>query len=485
MKEFYTSKAEFPNVEVYEFSCENILAQLDKEDPTHKIVFLLTSSSNYGFGLAQRSFLEILSSIHNKKGKSQVIDVFTVGHCMYGCASCGLREHNVPIFFSRYHNYELPYNSADVLRDYWTLPSGELAQHRVLICPTVGPESFLSNPDVLDRLQDVAKALEPMGVVFVVKMHGFCYLNDDDGKNPHMLFSLTEDERKGATFLKKVFGVKVVDEKHYNILPFLDAATVIITDVGSSVPFEALYFPDTTIIAHINGATKQQDKEYLALLNLFTEGRDMESILYAAVSDVSSTKVKTTGKEASDFFKSKYGSVDGNERARIAEARGWADRKPLEFTSEKVIPAGALVADEVALCEEVFAEKFPEQGPLDYLARGKEIPADVTDYVIFEAAHAEQLTAKGVPRQLWRKLFEKLRKEIFDAGSFVQFARDGDGNILLIANSAIKAYQDIFLIDHAWSTTLAKAHQQLTEFPALVDRMMGILGIESQKGKYF
>lgn len=479
MKAFYESKTEFTNVQVFEFSSEAILTQLDQEPTDRKIVFLLTSSSNYGFGLAQRSFLEILSSIHNKKGKSQVIDVFTVGHCMYGCASCGLSEHNVPIFFNRFYNYELPYNSADVLRDYWTLPDGKIAQHRVLICPTVGPESFLSDLKMLDRLQDAAKMLEPMGVVFAVKMHGFCHLNDQNGKQPHMLFSLTEAERQGAEFLRKVFGIKVVDEQHYNILPFLDAATVIVTDVGSSVPFEALHFPDTAIIAHINGATKQQDSEYLSLLNVFSTPEDMESFLFAAVSDVSSTKVKRTGDAATAFFRSKYGDVDGNERTRIAEARKWAERKPLEVDlGDCTVSNDISIPDEIAICEKVFGKKFTEQGPLDYLARGLEIPSDVTDYVLFEASHGEQLVAKGVPRQLWRKLFAKLRSETFDAGSFVQFARDENGTILLIANSPMKANQDIFLIDHAWSTTLAKAHQQLTEFPALVNRMENILGIE-------
>ena len=489
MKAFYESGTEFKNVQVFTYSLNTILTELDKEAPTHKIVFLLTSSSNYGFGRAQRASLELLAGVHNRRGQdhkdhAQVIDVFTVGHCMYGCASCGLSEHSVPIFFNRYHNRELPYTAADVTREYWTLPSGEVAAHRVLVCPTVGPESFLANTDVLERLQTVAKELEPHGVVFVVKLHGFCCLDDDDGRRPHMLFSLTEAERAGARYLRTLFGTRVVDEAHYNILPFLEAATVVLTDVGSSVPFEALHFPGRAIVAHINGATKPQDPAYLALLNVFSSPADMETLLLAATSDVASTHITRVGDAAEAFFRSKYGPVDGIERERIATARNWASRPPITLptttpTTPTEIPT-TKEEEELSVYKKAFAERFTEPGPLEYLAQGLAIPAEVTEYVLFEASHAAQLEAKGVPRSLWHKLFAKITSETFDAGAHFQYARDEEGTLLLIAAGpeALEPAQDIFLVDHAWSTTLAKAHQQLTELPALTQRMEGILGIE-------
>jgi hypothetical protein len=33
---------------------------------------------------------------------STLVDVMPLGHCMYGCDSCSVREHQIPLFFTRF-----------------------------------------------------------------------------------------------------------------------------------------------------------------------------------------------------------------------------------------------------------------------------------------------------------------------------------------------------------------------------------------------
>ena len=117
MVRFYREDAEWADcrLRVETFSMEAVLRALAEEPLSRRVVFLLTASTNYPFGRAQVQVLSYLRA----RFPSRVLDVFAVGHCMYGCESCGLAEHNVPVFFTRYHNGALPYTAAVVRRAFW------------------------------------------------------------------------------------------------------------------------------------------------------------------------------------------------------------------------------------------------------------------------------------------------------------------------------------------------------------------------------
>lgn len=46
------------------------------------------------------------------------------------------------------------------------------------------------------------------------------------------------------------------------------------------------------------------------------------------------------------------------------------------------------------------------------MARGCEIPANVLDFTLFLQAHQQQLQDMRVPESLWRKLHNKVRREL-------------------------------------------------------------------------
>jgi hypothetical protein len=51
------------------------------------------------------------------------------------------------------------------------------------------------------------------------------FKSDNDGENPHTLFTLTPQERQSATILKSNF--KTAEEEYYNIIPFLASFDVV------------------------------------------------------------------------------------------------------------------------------------------------------------------------------------------------------------------------------------------------------------------
>lgn len=81
-------------IDVLDFSIENIVKSLLAEK--RKVVFLMTASLDYGFGKAQLAMLRALKDAF----PTTVVDVCLIGHCMYGCPSCSLSEHKIPIYVS-------------------------------------------------------------------------------------------------------------------------------------------------------------------------------------------------------------------------------------------------------------------------------------------------------------------------------------------------------------------------------------------------
>eukprot|EP00727_Mastigamoeba_balamuthi_P006412 m51a1_g2391 hypothetical protein (1004) ;mRNA; f:727949-731590 len=460
MKRFYST---WKGVSVHDFDLRAILEALAAE--ANKVVFVLTASTNYGFGRAQRAIFQICQDLY----PSKVIDVFSLGHCMYGCESCGLSEHNVPLFFTRWAAGELPYSAADVRSRFFP----KSPKHRVLVCPTIGDTSYLNNKAVLESLAALAERLKAeLGaeIEFVAKLHGFCYLND--AERPHALFTLSETDREGVRFIREHF--QLAPEDMPCILPYFEATTIVVTDQNSSVPFEALFFDHQTVIAFHNPETARQDSSYASLLNIFHDTKELEALLRAAIAG-NTTAARPVGASGKAFFHAKYGPVDGTEPERISNIRGW-QKKIAECKDVPLVP----VDEAMKALASRFNEQFPDPSPLDFLARAMPVPREVAEYTIFAGTHKQQLEAAGVPEKLWKVLFNKVRNEVFDAGTLLSFAQlpDEDKAVLVVAREdGIKAESDIFLIDHAWTTSLDNAREQLETLPNLLPRMEEMMGL--------
>ncbi|KAI8325928.1 hypothetical protein GQ54DRAFT_253795 [Martensiomyces pterosporus] len=108
-------------------------------------------------------------------------------------------------------------------------------------------------------------------------------------------------------------------------------------------------------------------------------------------------------------------------------------------------------------------------------------------YGQFEATHRQQLEAAGLPKHLWQVLYKKLTKETFDIGEYVVFrdvAEDESGDSrgitehkLCFKKDRLEASSNVFLVDHAWTTTIDQAVQQLDTVPGLLERMEKLTGI--------
>lgn len=68
---------------------------------------------------------------------------------------------------------------------------------------------------------------------------------------------------------------------------------------------------------------------------------------------------------------------------------------------------------------------------------------DEEEYEVFEARHIGQLAAAAVPTHFWRRLYEKLTSETFDAGAHFQIlaeeSEDGSRSYSVVALSDLDA----------------------------------------------
>ncbi|KAJ2392492.1 hypothetical protein GGI05_002655, partial [Coemansia sp. RSA 2603] len=108
-------------------------------------------------------------------------------------------------------------------------------------------------------------------------------------------------------------------------------------------------------------------------------------------------------------------------------------------------------------------------------------------YGQFEAAHRQQLESLGLPKPLWQVLFKKLSADVFDIGSYVVFGSNSDDSSLVsqsltehtlcLSQDKLDALSNVFLIDHAWTTTIDRAAGELDSSPGLLERMETLTGI--------
>uniref|UniRef100_A0A336LIQ2 CSON002937 protein n=1 Tax=Culicoides sonorensis TaxID=179676 RepID=A0A336LIQ2_CULSO len=111
----------------------------------------------------------------------------------------------------------------------------------------------------------------------------------------------------------------------------------------------------------------------------------------------------------------------------------------------------------------------------------------------FIEVHRPQFEASGIPEQYWNSLYQKLVDQTFDAGYVFQLLRveydhtdeseSEENPIYTVATTKPISLNDpnaIFLIDHAWTFRLDMAKKQLLSVAGLLNRMCGIMGIDSE-----
>ncbi|KAL0477317.1 tubulin-tyrosine ligase-like protein [Acrasis kona] len=97
-------------------------------------------------------------------------------------------------------------------------------------------------------------------------------------------------------------------------------------------------------------------------------------------------------------------------------------------------------------------------------------------------SHLAQLQAIGLPQNLHQPLLDKLSKCIIDAGSYFQFGEiDGDTRTpyALYATKDLKKNSNVFLIDHAWTTTIEKAFSSLVDNDKLREMCCEVMKISA------
>lgn len=116
------------------------------------------------------------------------------------------------------------------------------------------------------------------------------------------------------------------------------------------------------------------------------------------------------------------------------------------------------------------------------------------DYNQFLQRHQYQLTFNNIPKHFYRRLYEKMKNEIFDSGSYFQLCPvdDDDEELEKTYNPERRFYVStledvildpendenaIFLIDHAWTYRINDARNDLKSIPKLYERMASLMNI--------
>ena len=119
-----------------------------------------------------------------------------------------------------------------------------------------------------------------------------------------------------------------------------------------------------------------------------------------------------------------------------------------------------------------------------------------TDYEQFLQTHQFQLVFNSIPKHLYRRLYEKMKNEIFDSGTYFQLCPVDDDDeelekpfnperrfyVSTLENVVLDPENDenaIFLIDHAWTYRIKDARNDLKTIPNLYERMATLMNINT------
>ena len=118
------------------------------------------------------------------------------------------------------------------------------------------------------------------------------------------------------------------------------------------------------------------------------------------------------------------------------------------------------------------------------------------EYQQFLETHQLQLVFNNIPKHLYRRLYEKMKNEIFDSGSYFQLCPVDDDDeelekpfnperrfyVSTIENVVLDPENDenaIFLIDHAWTYRIKDARKNLKTITNLYERMASLMNVNS------
>jgi tubulin--tyrosine ligase-like protein 12 len=122
---------------------------------------------------------------------------------------------------------------------------------------------------------------------------------------------------------------------------------------------------------------------------------------------------------------------------------------------------------------------------------------DNNDYEQFLQTHEFQLVLNNIPKHFYRRLYEKMKKEIFDSGSYFQLCPVDDDDeeleetfnperryyVSTLEDVVLDPYDDenaIFLIDHAWTYRIKDARNNLINIPNLYERMASLMNVGTE-----
>jgi tubulin--tyrosine ligase-like protein 12 len=128
---------------------------------------------------------------------------------------------------------------------------------------------------------------------------------------------------------------------------------------------------------------------------------------------------------------------------------------------------------------------------------------DNDDYECFLRRHQYQLVLSRIPKHFYRCLYEKMKNEIFDSGSYFQLCPVSDDQdqdheeeelqetynserryyVSTLDNIVLDPHDDenaIFLIDHAWTYRIKDARNNLQQIPNLYERMASLMNIDAE-----
>jgi hypothetical protein len=294
-----------PRISIHEFSIDNILSQLIKEK-YRKIIVLLTASTNYLFGKLQLRLFRII-----QQHAPSLIDVYPVGHCMYGCQSCAYAyTHCLPITFTNY-----------ILKKSEKLSLEK--DFEIFICPSYSfegaPFSMLSNHDIIEYISTLKYS-------HAIKLHPLAY---DEFDSTHPFLGLTDLEKKHAEILCQ--SKYCLPSNQTNTLKLIEHARVIICDSNSSIPFETLYFQDEKyIFVYETTDEYDEDDDRQKYFHKFHNVEQLKSLIENYFHN--QLECKTENSHA--FFLEKYDEPSGNEIEQLAIVRQWITTESEEVSFE-------------------------------------------------------------------------------------------------------------------------------------------------------
>eukprot|EP00048_Salpingoeca_helianthica_P010567 m.151542 g.151542 ORF g.151542 m.151542 type:complete len:687 (+) comp15094_c1_seq4:61-2121(+) len=434
-------------VVVYPFTFESVVRELQADTDAHRdVAVLLTSSGNYVFGSLQRILFDRL-----KLSFPCLVDVFGVGHCLYGCTSCSHHEHRVPLYFTRFYNDMLPYKAQDLAALF-----AVAGRPVVVVAPSFGARQIISSDALVSSL--IALQSRRRDLKFILKLHPACFLSPS-----HPLHGLSPTEQDNVDRLREAFDT--VPGTLTNILPLLELASAIVADLESSISFECMYFERKAIYAYLHpeDSLARYDANYLSLLTVFRGPDTLEPLFEGDVS--------SRAHDGRAFFKEVYGVVDGEEVEKTAAIR-WAKR------SAPMPPLPISYIDVLETLQAASDETGGTFSPWPFLVLGQPLPAGVREYHVFVTLHETQLVQSGIPLELWPRLHDKLVEQTFDAGA--AFCFDEDGALVAAVEEGLRVGADVWLIDHAWTTAPAIAASQLRSYEGLLQRVCSLLNIDAE-----